>query len=56
MKTPNTHLGVLIRIGDTEVGYNLATKQALKGVSKRRAEMLEILQKDDQISQLYCTE
>jgi hypothetical protein len=34
----------------------LIKDRGLKGVSKRRAEMVEILQKDDQISQLYCTE
>jgi len=34
----------------------LMKERGLKGVSKRRAEMVEILQKDDQISQLYCTE
>ena len=34
----------------------LMKARGLKGVSKRRAEMVEILQKDDQISQQYCTE
>jgi hypothetical protein len=34
----------------------LMKERGLKGFSKRRAEMVEILQKDDQISQLYCTE
>jgi hypothetical protein len=34
----------------------LMKERKLKGVSKKRAEMVEILQKDDQISQVYCTE
>ena len=34
----------------------LMKERGLKEISKRRAEMVEILQKDDQISQLYCTE
>jgi hypothetical protein len=34
----------------------LMKERGLKGVLKRRAEIVEILQKDDQISQLYCTE
>ena len=35
---------------------DLMKERKLKGVSKKRAEMVEILQKDDQISQVYCTE
>jgi len=34
----------------------LMKEKGLKEISKRRAEIVEILQKDDQISQLYCTE
>jgi hypothetical protein len=31
-------------------------ERGLKGLESRRVEMVEVLQEDDQISQLYCTE